>query len=232
MAAIRYFGRTRLLRWAGIAALLLSQPLSQRSVAAALPAGKVVWWGQDNFPSERYPDQTNGVVESEGEVVSNMVAIADGLGLKSDGTVVEFRSGRYGWNAVPTGLSNVVSIAVEGGASWAIKHDGTVARWGGSEERDEHLVGSLSNVTAIAWAGGHSYLALKNDGTVLGWRIENTLLPDGTFPQPVARPIAARGQVLSNVVALVSGYEPLVLKKDGTVYHLAYWEPGAPRPRA
>ena len=216
---------TRLLRGAGTALILFSLVLPQQAVCADLSAGKVVWWGRDiwpMWPGATYSKHTNGVVESDGEVLTNVVAIAGHLGLKSDGTVVEFRSGRYGWEGVDTGLSNVVSVSVEGDACWAIKHDGCVAKWGSSEARDADMVAGLSNVTAIAWAGDYSYLALRNDGAVLGWRIENTLLPDGSFPEPVARPVAGRGQVLSNVVALVSGYYPLVLKSDGTVLCLGH----------
>jgi hypothetical protein len=119
-----------------------------------------------------------------------MVAVAGSLGLKSDGTVVQFRSGRYGWEAVPAGVGNTVSIAAEGGACWAIKGDGSVARWGASGDRDADVVAGLTNLTAIAWAGDYSYLALKNDGTVLGWRVGNEVLPAGTFPEPVALPLS------------------------------------------
>jgi hypothetical protein len=222
MATVRDSGQTRLLRGARIALTLFSLLLPQRSVCADLPAGKVVWWGHDIWPTERHPDPTNGVVESDGEIVTNVVTVAGGLGLKNDGTVVEFRSGRYGWDAVPIGLSNIVSIAAEGGACWAIKRDGSVARWEGGDDRDANLIAGLSNVTAIAWSGDQTYLALKNDGTVLGWQIENTMSPDGTFPEPVARPVAGRGQILTNVVALVSGYQPLVLTSDGIVLCMGY----------
>ena len=234
MATVRHSGRTRWLWGAGIASTLFSLILPQRSVCADLPSGKVVWWGRDVFRRGTYCEHTNGVIEIGNEVLSNVVAIAggpmQGLALKSESTVVAFGFGKDGWNGVPPGLSNVASIAVEGNSCWAIKHDGTVSRWGEGDEDDKNIVAGLSNVTAIAWAGYRSYLALKKDGTVSGFRLYDSGSPDGSAAEPPVRAVRVHGQPLSNVVALASGDDPLVLKKDGTVLHLTYWKPGIPRP--
>jgi len=226
--------QTRLLRGVGTALILFSLVLPQRAVCADLPTGKVVWWGRDVFPRGTYSEHTNGVIEIGNEVLSNVVAIAggpmQGLALKSDSTVVSFGFGWNGWNEVPLGLSNVASIAIEGGFCWAIKHDGTVASWGGAYKDEKNIVAGLSNVTAIASAGSQGYLALKKDGTVSGFSLYDSVLPDGSAATPPVRAVRVHGQPLSNVVALASGDDPLVLKKDGTVLHLTYWKPGAARP--
>jgi len=203
--------------------------LARQALCADPLAGKVVWWGKDVIT---YSEHTNGVIECDNEVLSNVVSIAarhsQGLALKSDGTVIAFGLNLRGGNNVPAGLSNVASIAVEGNSCWAIKRDGTVARWGGDQD-DANIVAGLSNVTAITWAGYRSYLALKHDGTVWGFRFVNSGVPNGSATGPPVRPVRVRGQVLSNVVALAPmGYTPLVLKNDGTVLCLGYQTLGAP----
>ena len=159
--------------------------------------------------------QTNGLLVSGNEFLSNVVAIAggqsQGLALKQDGTVVTLGLGLHGGNELPAGLSNVSSLAVQGSSCWAIRTDGTVARWGNDPD-PANVVASLSNVTAISWAGYRSYLALKEDGTLLGMRFDE--------PGP-ALPVKVQEQVLSNVLAVASmGAAPLVLKRDGTVFRL------------
>jgi hypothetical protein len=234
MAAVRHSGQTRPLREAGIALILLSLLLPQRAVCAGLPAGMIVWWGREIVFRGTYSEHTNGLIEIGNEVLSNVVAIAggpsQGLALKSDSTVTAFGLGMLGWNEVPPGLSNVTSIAVEGNSCWAIKQDSTVARWGEGDKDEANIVAGLSNVTAIAWAGYRSYLALKKEGTVSGFRLHDSGLTNGPAAQPSVLPVSVHGESLSEVVALGSGYEPPVLKMDGTVLHLRYWKPGTPRP--
>jgi alpha-tubulin suppressor-like RCC1 family protein len=151
--------------------------------------------------------------------LTNIVAIAAGggdfernLALRKDGTVVA-----WGDEDVPQGLNNVTAIAVGEYHSLALKSDGTVYGWGdnhceqatgvknskGQRNASGLVVHSgqvLSNVVAIA-AGNqygmfgivsHHSLALKKDGTVVGWgRI---------CGQPVTVPAG-----LSNVVAIAAG---------------------------
>jgi alpha-tubulin suppressor-like RCC1 family protein len=151
--------------------------------------------------------------------LTNIVAIASGgcddelnLALRNDGTLVA-----WGRGEVPAGLSNVTAIAVGEYHSLALKSDGTVYGWGDNHceqatgiknpegQRNAsglvmHSGQVLSNVVAIA-AGNqygmfglvsHHSLALKKDGTVVGWgRI---------CGQPVSVP-----EGLSNVVAISAG---------------------------
>src|SRR5262249_50101487 len=153
----------------GILFLLLISLAAELGRCADRPAGRVVWWGWGVMdPASRH---TNGVVENGREAITNAVAItADdlrGMGLRRGGTVLAFGSDIYGGLHIPPGLSNVTSIAIEGSSSWAIRRDGTVARWG-TDEDEANVVAGLSNISMVAWAGYRSYLALKNDGTLLG----------------------------------------------------------------
>jgi hypothetical protein len=214
--------------------LLLPFILAHQALCADLPAGNVVWWGKDVFPRATNSEHTNGVIEIDNEVLTNVVAITpgqtEGLALKSDGKVIVFGIGSAAWNDAFAGLSNVASISVEGNSCWAIKRDGTVARWGNEDHDDANLVAGLTNVTAIAGVGEWSYLALGNDGTVLGFRLHNYRLTNGAAVTPAVRPVRVGGQLLTNVAAFSSGGGLLVLRKDGTVFHLGYETPGMPPP--
>ncbi|HEX5399834.1 MAG TPA: hypothetical protein VFY06_12390, partial [Verrucomicrobiae bacterium] len=163
--------------------------------------------------------------------LTNVVAIAEGgdadfgdftLALKADGTVVGWGQNQTDQTNIPAGLSNVVAIAAGGYHSLALKADGTVVGWGendlgeatGVPDNVYPYISSgpvtiagqpLTNVVAIAAAGYHS-LALKADGTVVGWGDDNygetTNIPPG----------------VTNVVAIATGYaHSLALKADGTV---------------
>ena len=224
---------TWLLKRLRVVFFLLPLALQQQTLCADLPAGKIVWWGRDVFPRATYSEHTNGVIEIDNEVLTNVVAIATRreqvLALKSDSTVISTGFGSSGWNDGPSGLSNVVSIAIEGNSCWAIKRDGSVARWGNEDKDDANIVAGLSNVTAITWAGEWSYLALRNDGTVLGFRFYNYGLTNVPAAEPAVRPVRVRGQFLTDVAALASGGGLLVLKKDGTVFCLGYQTPGMPQ---
>lgn len=196
--------------------------------------GQVVWWGKNDFWKTHYSDHTNGLVENGNEFLSNAVEVAAmtgiGLALKSDSMVYAFGLSSWpGVTDVPVGLSNVVSITAEGGSFWAIKRDGTVANWGSLENGDQNhanIVTGLSNITSIVWGGYKNYMALKTNGTLLGFRFD---APDTDKYAELIRPVKVRGQVLSNVVALASmGYTPLVLKNSGMVFSLGYQTPGVP----
>ena len=149
--------------------------------------------------------------------LSNIVAVAVGGGgnggnitrnvaLKKDGTVATWGTETtYGDMTPPAGLSNVVAIAVGRGHSLGLKMDGTVFGWGFNREaqatgvpsKGEQYVSSglvklngqvLSNVVAVAAAEQFS-MALKRDGTVVGWGLGYPSTPAG----------------LSNVTAIAAG---------------------------
>jgi trimeric autotransporter adhesin len=167
--------------------------------------GTVVGWGRTILPP--------GLRE--------VVAIAAGQGewahdwaLKRDGTVVEW-AGRRIENEVPlpSALSNAVAISVGVGHYLALRADRTVFGWGlngcgqatGTPTKtvpsDKYGTNGvvaidgqvLSNVVAVA-AGSDYSLALRQDGTVVGWGRWH-----GLYPVPVPTG-------LTNVVAIAGGH--------------------------
>ena len=132
------------------------------------------------------------------------------VALKEDGTLQAWGLNDYGQTNVPVGLSNVVSLAVGRTHNLALRADGTVVGWGfnragqatGIANTNAISVSSgevsvegrvLTDVAAIAAGRGYS-LAIKKDGTVVGWgRMVNDQYPV-TVPEG-----------LSNVVAISAG---------------------------
>ena len=163
----------------GVVCLILIA--SPAILAAGTPLGTVVCWGYelgyDDAPG------TLKVLKIAGEDVTNATAVAAGdghaLALRSDGTVV-------GWGVNMECLSVGYTSTNSDRASGVVRIDGLV----------------LSNVVAIAAGGNHS-LALRRDGTVIGW---------GSHVVPPA---------LSNITAIATGYNySMGVKRDGTVLYL------------
>jgi len=216
--------------------------LAQQVCWAGSPLGKVVWWGAGGMEFDRQIagfEHTNGVIESHHQILTNVVGLCPegGMVLQSDGTPFNLgylydvvapginNAAIITASDVPAGLSNVVSIALEGESYWAMKQDGTVTQWGNDKD-DANIVAKLRNVKAIASAGYSNFLALRNDGTVLGFRLTAGKTNDPAT-ETVIRQVKVGGQVLSNVLALASvGVSPLVLKSDGTVLALGCQTPG------
>ncbi len=172
-----------------------SEPLSNvvavasggRHLLALTRSGMIVGWGANNYgqttgvPSGNLV-YTNGVVLLAGHVLSNVVAIAAGhshsVALKNDGTVVVWGNGTYGQTNVPSGLSNVVAIALGGNESanqvLAVKADGKMVAWGGSNAQT-NVPPSLTNGVVAAVGSAHS----------LGLIGERPLLPTVRLSAPV-----------------------------------------------
>ncbi len=172
--------------------------------------GTVVGWGDNMFGQTNIPAG-----------LSNVVAMAAGgefnLALKADRTVVAWGDNNLGETNIPRGLTNVVAIAAGPCFGLALKSDGTVVGWGYNNIGQATgvtngapgavtIAGRLvTNVVAIA-AGTQNSLALKANGTVIGWG------DDGDFE---ISPLAG----LTGVVAISSGLGySLALKNDGTVF--------------
>ncbi|HXI73859.1 MAG TPA: hypothetical protein VNN22_26245 [Verrucomicrobiae bacterium] len=138
-----------------------------RHLLALTRAGTVVGWGSDNYgqatgvPGNLY--YSNGIVMLNGLILSNVVAIAAGsqhsVALKSDGTVVAWGNNAFGQTNVPSGLSNVIAIALGGNESanqvLAVKADGKLVAWGGSGAQTNVPIG-MTNVMVAAVGSAHS----------------------------------------------------------------------------
>lgn len=209
--------------WLSLAAL------TTHARTATGAAGRIVWWGQDDFWRHSHSTHTNGLAEIGDEFVSNTVAIKlgmrMGLALKSDGTVAAFGADTLGVSRMPANLTNIASVAIEGDRCWAIRRNGTVVcwpqLWNDFTPEPGDVVSRLTNVTSVCWAGANRFLALKKDGTLVGFNFDN--------PELLRPTVQVHGTILSNVVAIAAaGHTPLVLLADGTVYHLSYQTSGKP----
>ncbi|HRZ56278.1 MAG TPA: hypothetical protein P5525_12570 [Candidatus Paceibacterota bacterium] len=203
---------------------------------ALIANGTVLGWGAGSPGSPGYGQATVPFG------VRNMVALAAGsihsLALKADGTIVGWGAGtpgtsghpHYGQATPPSGLHDVVAIAAGVWHSLALKADGTVMGWGANDSgRATGVAGGppgpvtingqpLNGVVAIAAGGDHS-LALKTDGTVVGWGYNAWSQATGVENGPPG-PVTISGQPLNGVVAIAAGassYHSLALKADGTV---------------
>jgi hypothetical protein len=205
------------------------------------PMGKVIWWGNGGMDLDRQTpgyEHTNGVIESQHQILTNVIAFCPRgeMVLRSDGTPFQLgymmdlpppgmQSMFVFSTDVPAGLSNVVSLAFEGQSYWGIRQDGSVKQWGNDID-DANVVSKLSNIKSIASAGASNFLALKNDGTLLGFRLREGS-SNAPVTDPAIRTVTVAGQVLSNVVAVAPlGISPLVIKRDGTVLALGCQTPG------
>ncbi len=196
------FGQTNVPSWlSNVVAIAAGefQSLALRS------DGTVVGWG-DNVNGESTgtptssPYITNGVVTIQGNVLSNVVAIAAGvgyfsLGLKTDGTVVQW--GVSYMQQPPSNLGKVVAIAAGGHFALGLKGDGTVVAWGNSLYGATSVPLGLSNVVAIA-AGLDHGIALVGNGA-------STTVP-----------------ILTNPYKDTNGFHAIVSTRSGHVYALEY----------
>lgn len=153
----------------------------------------VLWMGMDSKLIQLPPDL--------GKVADIDAGAGHALALKPDGTVVSF-GGVYfdSLNATPEGLVDVVSISAGYDVSFVIKKDSTVQTWGARNWAP--ITDSLKKIKAISVYKDH-VLALKYDGTVIGWG-DNSYgqmnIPDS----------------LNHVIAISAGdRHSLVLKDDG-----------------
>lgn len=193
--------------------------VASRGFSLALRAdGTVVTWGENYVP----------------EGLTNIAGIAAGWNtswaLKRDGTVLGWANDPswpdYG-HAIPAkNLSNVVAIAFGPGAytsrGVALIHDGTVETWGSeSVHRDATAPAELRDVLAVC-AGANHTLALKRDGTVVGWGFNSFGQATGSAtketPSLATSEVKLGDQVLNNVACIAAGpgYS-IAAKKDGRV---------------
>jgi glucose/arabinose dehydrogenase len=150
--------------------------------------------------------------------LTNVIAIAAGgyhsLAVRNDGTVVAWGADDNGQCDVPPGLIGVVTVAANANASLALTTNGDFVAWGNGATN--YPIG-LTNIVAIATGceAAH-FLALRNDGMVLGWG-DNTFGPlNGPAPY-------------TNLVAITTGYgvsfgitlEPVITQQPADTSGLA-----------
>jgi alpha-tubulin suppressor-like RCC1 family protein len=180
--------------------------------------GTVITWGENSIPLWG----------------TNAAAIAAEEGyswvLSRNGTVLGWPArlshpGAVGPEEVP-GLSNVVAISVGPGGNGtrglALTSKGTVLRWGNETiHRDATPPSGLSSIVAVAAGYNHS-LALRSNGSVVGWGFNNagqaTGRPNTNAPYVSSGEVVLQAEPLTNVLSIAAsrGYS-LALKKDGTV---------------
>jgi hypothetical protein len=213
--------------------------LSLKLLKADLPPGWVVGWGRNingqatGVPTETISNNSTGVVEIAGQLLNDVVAVsaggAQGLALKSDGTILGWGANLAG-QVVGSGavigntsigqvkvadcvLSNVTAVSAGHIISLACKSDGTVAFWGeflDPNSSGNGLVSGLTNIITVS-AGLNYGLAIREDRTVVS-------LERGD----ISGVKALTG--LSNIVAVAAqrnDYTPsLALRDDGIVFRL------------
>jgi alpha-tubulin suppressor-like RCC1 family protein len=231
------------------------------SHSLAVKSDGTVWaWGTNGYGELGNGTVTPSATPVRVTGLTGVVAVACGdyhsLAVKSDGTVWawgyngvgELGNGTFTGSATPVQVTGLTGVVAVGGGSWhslALKSDGTVWAWGWNYDGElgngafapnsiatPAQVPGLTGVTAIAAGSWHS-LALKSDGTVWAWGLNNTgQLGNGAFaPNSIATPaqvpgltgvtaIAAGGSVYYNSITRESGPggHSLALKKDGTVW--------------
>lgn len=125
------------------------------------------------------------------------------------GKVIAWGQNSQSQSTVPSGLTDVISIAAGTYQSLALKTDGTVLSWGMNIPGQSSVPIGLTGVIAISGGVNHS-LALKSDGTVVAWGYNYH--GQSTIPTE-----------LEDVVAIASGFHHnLALKSDGTVVAWGY----------
>jgi alpha-tubulin suppressor-like RCC1 family protein len=133
-------------------------------------------------------------------------------------------------------LTHVVAIAAGAEHSVAVRSDGTVWSWGGNgndqlgdglaggeTDRPAQVVGvgnvgKLTHVVGVA-AGGYFTVALKSDGTMLGWGDDQYgQLGDFNAPTDSDTPVAPFGLGGRLVAIAAATFNSYAVKADGTVW--------------
>ncbi|GAA3610866.1 RCC1 domain-containing protein [Microlunatus ginsengisoli] len=189
--------------------------------------GSVVGWGGAVHGEDRPPAGLDHVVDVE-------TGAGFALALRDDGTVAAWGANTTGAVDVPAGL-HAIAIAAGGyrgvsgsecGYALAVTTERTVVRWGavgpnlgcyGDLGPALDPPAGLTDVVAVA-AGERHALALRADGTVVGWGSD--VVGQATPPPG-----------LTGVVAISAGQDHSVaVKSDGSVVGWGVWgESGPPR---
>jgi alpha-tubulin suppressor-like RCC1 family protein len=191
----------------------------------------------DNF-DKKLPVQAIGV-----SVVAVSCGLSHNLGLRSNGTIQgwgynghgQVGDGSDGNDRSPAvdviGVTNAIAVSAGGYHSLALLSNRTVLGWGynnngqlgdgttggvGNRQPTPVQVSGLTDVIAIS-GGGHHSLALKSDGSVWAWGLnDHGRLGDGTTIDRLT-PVQVVG--LSGVIAISAGASHnLAIRADGTLW--------------
>lgn len=141
-----------------------------------------------------------------------------GWGFNGNGEVCQTKG------AIPMSSTNVIFFQTNSTESY-VPRNGMMSMWTYYETSSPFSIGVvtiggkiLTNAIAVSGGNGHA-LALKSDGTVVGWGLNKygqaTGVPSESFTNGQ---VTVGGIILSNVVEISAGYfDSLALKSDGTV---------------
>jgi len=174
-----------------------NSPIVPNGGGASFCRDNVYIWG-DNSKHQITP----AVFQKVG--VLNVAAYNHSLLIPAGGTVNAWGDNTYGQCNVPSGLSNVKTVAAGETFSVALKNDGTVVVWGDNTYGQCNVPSGLNSVVAI-YAGNNHILALKSDKTLVAWG--NDFYGQVSIPNGIKN--------ISNIAA--GGDISAVIKNDGTI---------------
>ncbi len=196
--------------------------------------------GDETTINRSAPVRVSGLTNVPGGVRAVAAGLQFSVALKNDGTVWAWGvndAGQLGDGTTTnrtspvqvSGLTDVAAIVAGTGHVLALKNDGTVWAWGANDEGQlgdgtttsrstpVQVSGGMVGVTALAAGVAHS-LAVKNDGTVWAWGMNDSgQLGDGTTTSR-STPVQVSGG-MTDVRSIAAGsYHSLAAKSDGTVW--------------
>jgi len=204
----------------------------------ALKGGAVLAWGRNYEGQCTIPASANSGVSAIGGGQYHSIAL-------KDGGVIAWGNNQNGQCTVPNSAKSEVSRIASGyNHTIAVKNDGTVIAWGennygqclGTDSTGSRLTSTPSGqqvklagqiLTGVAQivGGSSNCMAIKSDGTVVGWGYNGSGKCMGTDlygnqinSTPNGQPVKLAGQLLTGVRQIACGGDyTLVLKNDGTV---------------
>lgn len=141
-----------------------------------------------------------------------------GWGFNGNGEVGQIKG------AIQISSTNVIFFQTNSTETY-IPREGSMSMWTYYETSSPFSIGVvtiegkiLTNAIAVSGGNGHA-LALKSDGTVVGWGLNKYGQATGVPSEsPTNGQVTIEGIILSNVVAISAGYyDSLALKNNGTV---------------
>ncbi|AFE05108.1 hypothetical protein COCOR_03254 [Corallococcus coralloides DSM 2259] len=149
----------------------------QTHVVAVTKDGRAVAWGGNEYKAATVPADLSDVAEVA--AAGNHTVV-----LKRDGTVTGWGSSHSGEGSPPSDLSEVISVGGGFTHSYALTKSGQVRCWGGGHGQCDLPAEALSQVAQVVTiVDGFWGMVLKQDGTLVSWRGENTE-GQGIVPPP------------------------------------------------